>query len=170
MSAGFNRARPLSIREREHVRNRLQQNEQSLAGKVVVPGNKRIGNEGLDPRRQGRYESFLRTDIQEDQGLLRAKIERDRKILDAGSVHITKRERTSIEKQVIADRDFVQKRMCPKTLFSVKESDPNFQKAVAACRQEHTTEYKTVAGRLKENMRRLDPDADSNLETLRPNS
>lgn len=172
MSAIFNnKVRPLSAREREHVRNRLRQSEQSLAGKIVVPGNKRIGSEGLDPRRQGHYEEFLRTDIQEDQGLLRAKIERDKKLLAQGEPSsMTRKERDAIAKQVVKDREYIQKIMCPKPLFNLKESDPDFQKAVAACRREHTVQYQKVAGRLKENMRRIDPDADSNLEKLRPNS
>ena len=172
MSATFNdQARPLSVREREHIRNRLKQNEQSLAGKIVVPGNRGIGQEGLDPRRQGRYEQFLRTDIQEDQGLIRAKINRDKKLLEMGDPgHITKSRRAAIEKQIEADRDYVQKHMCPKTLFNLKEKDPEFQKAIAACRQEHTIQYQKVAGRLKSNLRRIDPDGDSNLEKYRPNS
>lgn len=160
---------PLSVREREHIRNRIRQNEQALNGHIVVPGNRATAGEGMDSRRQGQYESFLRTDIKEDSGLLRAKIARDKKILDAGDPrHIDRKGRAKIEKQVQADSEFVQKHMCPQSLFYVKSDHPEFQKAIKACGREHTEQYKRVAGRLKTNMRRLDPDGDSNLERLRP--
>lgn len=168
MSAQFEKTGPLSVREREYIRNRLRMNERALQGQIIVPGNKKIGSEGMDPRRQGQYEQFLRTDIREDQGLIRAKIARDKKILDAGTPHITRKERTKIERQVELDKEYVIKTMCPKSLFYVKSEDPKFREAVKACNQEHTEEYKRRAVRLKLNMRRLDPDGDSNLERFRP--
>jgi hypothetical protein len=165
------RNRPLSARERETIRNRLKQNEEALTGRIVVPTNKRIGSEGMDPRRQGHYESFMRDDVKEDAGLIRANIARDKRILEAGDPHnIDRRQRQKIEKEVERDRAWVQKEMCPKTLFNVQVNHPDYQQAVKACMREHTEEYKRVASRLKENLRRLDPDGSSNLEAFRPNN
>lgn len=172
MSANFReqeRNRPLSIREREQIRNRMRMNEQALEGHVVVPTNRGIGPEGLSQRREGHWGQFLRDDVKEDAGLLRAKITRDRKLLEMNDPkNLDKKRRVEIEQQIKRDTEFVKKRMCPKKLFFVSRNHPDFQKAVDACKPEHTLEYKQVASRLKENLRRIDPDSEANLERFRP--
>lgn len=178
MSAIFSRpGQVLSVREREHIRNRLKANEQALQGKIVVETNKAIGPEGLSKRRQGRYESFLRQDIQEDQGLLRAKIERDKALLKAGDPgSLSKREKTALEKRAMVLREILRGRMCPARLFRTPSvtkdgtKHPNFDRAVEACKQEHSEEYKRFAAEYKKVMRQIDPEnpSASNLETIRP--
>ncbi len=146
-------------------------NEQALTGAIVVPTNKAIGPEGMDSRREGRYAQFLRSDIQEDAGLLRAKINRDRKILDSTDPkNMSSEQKLEIDKQIKKDSTWVKNHMCPKKLFNVRREDPDFARAVEACKVEHTEKYKSVANRLKENLRRIDPDSESNLERFRPKS
>ncbi len=171
MSTHLKTEGPLSVREREHIRNRMRMNERALAGQISIPTNKAIGPEGMSERREGYYSQFMRDDINEDSALLRFKIEKDKRILEAGDPkNISRKDRTKIERQVQVDSEWVKGQMCPKTLFHKNRQDPDFDKAVKACDREHTEEYKRVAGRLKANMRRLDPDGESNLERLRPNS
>lgn len=169
------RTRPMSAREREMVRNRMRENEATLAGRIVVPGNRGIGREGLDPRRQGRFEQFLRNDVKEDAGVLQGKIARDQRMLDmTDSGTFDKKQRREMERQVKSDIEAVRAKMCPQKLFHTSQTranglpNPKFAKAVELCKREHTEEYKFVANRLKENLRRLDPDGDSNLERFRP--
>jgi len=172
MSAILNRpGRVLSVREREHIRNRLRASEAALQGQIVVPTNKQIGPEGMSARREGRFRGFMRDDVREDEGLLRAKIARDKRLLaqgDPGS--LSKRERVTLEKDMAAQREWLRRHMCPKKLFYVKSSSPNFERATKACLREHTEEYKRRAAQYKQAMRQLDPDnpAASNLENIRP--
>lgn len=169
------RTRPMSAREREMVRNRMRENEATLAGRIVVPSNRGIGREGLEPRRQGRFEQFLRSDVKEDPVVLQQKIARDQRMLDMTDPgNLDRKQRREIERQVKADIDEVRKQMCPQKLFHTSRvkadglPNPKFAKAVELCKREHTEGYKAVANRLKENLRRLDPDGDSNLERFRP--
>lgn len=171
------RTRPLSAREREQIRNRMRMNQSTLDGKIVVPTNKAIGREGMDPRRQGRYESFMRDDVKEDTGLLRAKINRDKRLLEMNDPkNIDRKQRAQIEQQVKRDTAWIRRQMCPGRLFNVPRNKPDgtkhpdFDRAVTACKREHTEQYKSVANRLKENLRRIDPDGESNLEKFRPKS
>lgn len=178
MSAIFSRpGGVLSVREREHIRNRLKANEAALQGKIAVPTNGKIGPEGLSARRQGQYESFLRQDLQEDQALLRAKIQRDRELLKAGDPgSLTKREKSKLEKRAGYLREYLTGQMCPGALFRTPRVDrdgvpnPNFERAVEACKREHSEDYKRAAGEYKKIMRQIDPDNPnaSNLELIRP--
>jgi hypothetical protein len=175
MSANLQRlGRVPGPRERDFIRNRLRSNEARLEGRLAVPADNRTrGNEAgaNDSRRIRRWENtFLREDVKENRALIQKQIDRDRRMLQQANVSLTKRERGELERKVVAQREWLQQKMCPKSLFNVRRDSPDFARATQACLVEHTEEYKAVAGEYKQAMRLLDPDSESvgNIENIRP--
>ena len=173
MSASVSRRRILSVRERENFRNEIRDRERMLRGQIVVPDTK--SSEGMSVRREGRYSEFMDPLVKEDAGLLRAQIKRYKDKLERGSPrNLTRRERSVLEKQVNADRDYLKNNMVNKNLYYKKSLDPEFQKAVDAVSKSEISnpEFQKRAERFKNNMRELDPDNPNscNIEKLRPES
>lgn len=171
MSAPLSRRGFLSVGEREYLLRKIREKEHSLAGKIVVPENKKAAGEGMDPRRLGRLEQHLNPEFSEDKGLMRRQINRLNDVLRKGSADgLSKRDKTKAERQVAEDKEWLRGRMCPRTLFQKKYSDPEFEKAKNACMKEHDPEFQKRASRFKSNMRMIDPDNRnaSNLENIRP--
>lgn len=157
------------------IRNRMRSNQERLKGGLVVASNaaiRKTESGAEDARHVKRFESrFLSEHVSEDQTLIRKDIERDRQILDASDPgQISKRQRTAMEKKALKDREWLQKHMCPKSLFYVKSDSPDFERAKDACLVEHTPQYNRIAHAYKQAMRMLAPDDPkaSNLENIRP--
>ena len=163
----------LSFQEREYIKRRIQENKIRLGGALSIPKNKRTGSEGISPRRMGRYVQFMNGDISEDKGLIRMQIARDEAIIKNGSpAPVNKRQRQVLEKKAASHREWLQKNMCPRSLFYTDRKSPDFDRATRACFREHHPDFKKKASEYKNLMRRLDPDRPeaSNLETIRPKS
>jgi hypothetical protein len=84
--------------------------------------------------------------------------------------HVKRNRGTAMEKKALKDREWLQKHMCPKSLFYVKSDSPDFERAKDACLVEHTPQYNRIAHAYKQAMRMLAPDDPkaSNLENIRP--
>ncbi len=171
MSAPPQRVHILSVRERERLRNQIEQEKRRLKGEIVVPTFRHI-KESAPTRTMGRYQGFMDNNIQEDPSEIIKRMRRMQATLDQGSPReLSRRDREKLEKQAATDREWLRSQMSPKKLAFMKESDPDFQKAVQAAKREDTLEYHQVTERYKNAMRQLDtetPDA-SNVEKLRPN-
>jgi hypothetical protein len=161
----------LSPRERERLRNQIEQDKRRLKGELVVPTFRHI-KESVPTRTMGRYAGFMDNSIQEDPGEIIKRMRRMQATLEQGSPRpLNSRQREKLEKQAVIDREWLRSQMCPKKLAFVKESDPDFSKAVEAAQREDTLQYHQVAERYKNAMRQLDtetPDA-SSVEKFRPN-
>lgn len=166
-------SRVLSPRERELIRNRLNENQARLQGQIVVKGNRGTGTETMDPRRMGRMEQFIDHNVQEDARGIRNQIARDSRILEESSPRpVSGKQRTAISKRAEENETWLKDHMCPHDLYYVKQDHPDFAKAKKVCEQEFTPEYKKRAEQYKQDMRRLEPDNydASNLERIRPKS
>lgn len=163
--------RILSYGERKMIEMRMRMNQGRLTGSLGIPGNKRIGSEGLSDHQMNRFARHMRDDLKEDEGLIRAQIQRDQRILEEGSAtRLNRQQKERLERTVQEQKEWLRSRMCPKSIFHVKSDHPDYERAVRACMQEHDPAYNKVAVDFKNNMRRLDPDAPekSNIENIRP--
>ena len=160
----------LSVHHRERLKRLIEEDKRRLHGDIVVSRFKHI-KEGMPTRLLGRYQQHMDPAIREDQGEIAQRLRKHQAALQRGEPPPVERsERVKLEKQVRSDREWLKSQMCRKKLFHVKDSDPDFKKAVKACMREQTPEFNQVAARYKNAMRRLDtetPDA-SSLERLRP--
>lgn len=174
MSAVYTRTdRVHSLRERERMRREIDEKERALGGHVVIPHVNGAGPEGMNARRQGRWEQHLDKDVREDAGLLRSQIRHIRNTLEKGSPrNLSRRERQSLEKQVREDTEYFKKNMVRSRLYFKKSNDPEFEKAKNAIFQKEVAnpEFRRRSERFKNNMRELAPDDPtvSSVERFRP--
>ncbi len=127
--------------------------------------------EGNPTRQMGRYQQFMDNDIREDRGEIITRMAKYQAALKRGTPpELDKSERLKLEKQALKDREWLKKTLCPKSLYYIKESNPDFKKAVERAKIERSPEFNQVSGRYQNAMRQLDtetPDA-SSIEKLRP--
>lgn len=160
----------LTVRERERLRNQIEQDKSRLKGGIVVPQFRHI-KEGNPERTIGRYQQFMDPNIQEDPGEIINRMRRYKRALDEGTPRdLSNTERRKLEKTANEDREWIKKNMVPRRLYNVKESDPEFAKAVEAAKFERSTEWNTRTARYQNAVRQLDPDTPgaSSIENLRP--
>jgi len=159
------------MKDRERLKRQIEFHKRRLQGGLMVPQFKHI-REGNPDQMLKRYNQFIDPNVSEDSTEIIQRIKKMQRVLEKGSPQsVSPYIKRKMEQQAIKDKEFLQKNMCPKTLFSAKEKDPEFRKAVEACNVENSVAYKSVAKRYKNTMRQLDPDNPeaSNLEALRPN-
>lgn len=170
--------RVLSVREREFLRQRIAENEARVRGEIVIAKNPKVYEKGMSERRAGRYAQFLNPAIRENSGLIKQKIEQDRKILDAGSPRdLNRAERKALEETARRQREWLQRHMAGRKdaeQMPVNRRtgipNPKFREAVEKFKREHDPRFKKIASEYVNNMRQLaadSPDAAS-LEAIRP--
>lgn len=170
--------RVLSVRERDAFKREIADRKKMIQGHLVIP--KGDSQEGMSPRRQGRWESFMTH--HENKGQLQREISSIKKILDKGSPRdLSRKERRTLEKQVEEDREFLKKNMVPERIYQQRSiihegeytrTNPKFANAQRAVfeREVSSIEFQRRANRFKNNMRELDPEnpESSNIERFRP--
>lgn len=176
----FQNHRVLSFEQREMIRRRIAENEARLRGEIVIPKNPKAYEKGMSDRRLGRYARFLNPNPsrREDPGLLRQKIEQDRRILDHGSPRdLSRQERREIEKRAQEQREWLRKRMASRKdaqQMPVNRKtgmpNPRYQDAVKAFKREYDPSFQRVASEYVNNMRQLAGDSpqEATIEAIRP--
>lgn len=162
----------LSVGERIRLSRQIEFEKRRLAGGIYIPPSRGNKTEAVSERMMHRMSQFMDRSVSEDPGLIKKKIQRLERVLSNGTPRdLSSSQRTRLEKKAQAYKEYLQKKMCPKSLYFKKSRDPEFEKAVAACSVERSSEFSRVAHDFKNLMRQLapnDPDA-SNVEKLRPN-
>ena len=170
----------LSLRDRERLKRQIDECQSRLRGQIVMPRG--APGEGMNARREGRWNSFIDHAVTEDAGLISQQMRRAKRVLDRGSpVDLSRRERAAMERQAKEDAEFLRRQMVPKKVYNQPsvfhrgdriEQNPAFAKAQSAVekREVMNSEFQKRANRYKNSMRQLDPDNPeaSNLERLRP--
>jgi hypothetical protein len=155
-----NTRRILTPTEREHLKDRYDQNEAEKKG-VIEGVDPRLAREGYDPSVQGntRY-------LDEEN-------KRIKEVLARGEPEDVAREKkAAMERRKKELADYLASKMVPKTGTAMRPGrDPGFRKAVnMMARNENSAEFAKAASEYKNIMRTLDPhDPEAaNLENIRP--
>lgn len=163
--------RVLSARDRERLRRQIDEKRRELRGEIVVPRHPNGKEEGLSERRMGRYAQFMDRNVQVDRNLLQGQIRHLERVLSNGSPDsLNGAQKRALEKRIEADREFLRRNMCPKTIFHAGYKHPDFEKAKKACQREHQRDFQVVAERYQNSMRQMDPENPdaANVERIRP--
>lgn len=176
----FQIQRVLSYEQREMIRRRIAENEARLRGEIVIPKHPKAYEKGMSERRLGRLSQFINPNPsrREDPGLLRQKIEQDRKILEGGSPReLNRNERREIERKAAEQREWLKKHMATRrdaAQMPVNRKtgmpNPRYQDAVKAFKREYDPRFQQVANEYINNMRHLAGDSpqDATIEAIRP--